>query len=179
MKIFLLGLPGSGKSKFGKDLADIFNIPFIDLDNEIEKTTDRSVASIFQTDGEVFFRQVEAKTLDEKIIGAHEFIMATGGGTPCFYNGIEKMNKVGVTLFLDVSVEVIALRINDTEKNIRPLLSAPDESVTEILNRLRQQRLAVYQKSKLIAQGSDLTIDVMLNKIREILSKGNSESNLV
>lgn len=179
MKIFLIGLPGSGKSKLGKGLAQALNLPFFDLDEEIEKTNNRSVALLFEKEGEEFFRKEEALTLERIITATENFVMATGGGAPCFYRGIEKMNKAGVTLFLDVPSEVIAQRINENEKSNRPLLSAPDESVNEILNRLREQRISIYKKSKLIARGSDLTIDTLLNKIKEILSKGDSESNLV
>ena len=114
MKIFLIGLPGSGKTTIGKLIADELAIPFIDLDDEIEATSAKSIREIFSNDGESVFRQLEADALQNTILNNVSFLLATGGGAPCFHNGITIMNQIGITIFLNPSLEIIADRLTNT-----------------------------------------------------------------
>ena len=78
MKIFLLGLPGSGKTTLGKELAQGLALPFIDLDLEIEKGEKASIKEIFRSKNEDYFRRAESGRLKEWCIGKEDFVMATG-----------------------------------------------------------------------------------------------------
>jgi shikimate kinase len=93
-KIFLLGFMGSGKSTLGKKLANKLNVPFFDLDKIIEEQIGISIAEIFKTKGEEYFRTLETQVLKQLIYKQAKFVIATGGGAPCFNNNIELINKI-------------------------------------------------------------------------------------
>ncbi|MFM8739263.1 MAG: shikimate kinase, partial [Cytophagales bacterium] len=99
MKIFLIGLPGSGKTTLGKQLAERLNIRFVDLDTEIEKSEGESIALIFKRFGEDHFRKAESTQLQKWANLNEDFVMATGGGAPCFFDNMEVMNQSGTTIF--------------------------------------------------------------------------------
>ena len=119
-KIFLVGLPGAGKTTLGMELANDLGIPFVDLDLEIEKHTKNSIREIFSEKGESHFRQLEKYYLNNVINDLSTFVMATGGGTPCFYDNMEAMNLAGSTVFIDVPIETIKKRLE--EDTTRPLM---------------------------------------------------------
>jgi len=146
MKIFLIGMPASGKTTLGKVLAEKLGYPFIDLDAEIERRENCSVNSLFAKRGEPYFRQAEASLLREISLSRQSFVMASGGGAPCFYDGIEFMNSVGITVFLDVPVDVLSARLDKNQAGFRPLLHSV-ASVSETLQQLRLSRLKFYEQA--------------------------------
>src|SRR5258708_28773826 len=100
MKIFLIGLPGSGKTTLGKQLSEKLNLSFIDLDLEIEKLEGKTVQKIFAEKKESYFREVESQTLKNYSSAKTDFVMATGGGSPCFFDKMDVLNDSGKTIFL-------------------------------------------------------------------------------
>ena len=80
MKIYLIGLPSSGKTTLGKSLANSLNSQFIDMDELIEKKDGRSIPEIFKNDGEDFFREVEKSVLKDLLGGSDNVVISTGGG---------------------------------------------------------------------------------------------------
>ncbi len=169
MKIFLIGLPGSGKTTLGRALAQQLQLPFIDLDEEIEKEAGKPVREVFASKGEDFFRETEARILHNKINEVNSFVMGTGGGVPCFYDGVKIMNKAGITVFLDVPVEAIVLRMTEEEKAARPLLSTVKNTTSERLTQLREQRLKFYRQAALTVEGSEIQVEDCLAKIRAFI----------
>jgi shikimate kinase len=162
MKIFLIGMPGSGKTTLGKQLATHLMLDFVDLDSEIEKFEQKAIREIFQQKGEDHFRFVEARLLREWAGGRNNFIMATGGGAPCFLNGIETINEYGVSIFLDVPITVLIERVKENKE--RPLLLAADEKVLkDKLEKLRTQRLACYRRATVTVENPSL--ELLLKKI--------------
>ena len=120
MLIFIIGYMGSGKSTFGKQLAEKLDHSFLDLDELIEKEACMSVAEIFENAGEDEFRQLEHQVLLDHLNDKNT-VIATGGGTPCHFDNMDLMNEQGITIFLDTPVEIIIGRlIPDADK--RPLL---------------------------------------------------------
>ena len=118
---------------------------FIDLDLEIEKKLDSNIKDIFEIKGEKFFRKFETKTLKEIIESESNFILATGGGTPCFNENMSIINNSGVSIFIDVKREILHERISRNDK--RPLLSGA-VSLEKKLSDLYKERIEYYQKSK-------------------------------
>lgn len=121
----LVGLPGSGKTTLGHQLAAYFNRPFLDLDAAIEVHTGCGVRDIFARDGEAGFREVEAAVLCTALAaGGPPLVLATGGGTPCFHDNMALLNHAGITLWLDVPVAELAARLAPEEVAKRPLMAA-------------------------------------------------------
>ncbi len=163
MRIFLIGMPGSGKSTLGRRLAKELQLLFVDLDKEIEKREGKSVQQIFAEHGEDYFRQVESQMLIEWAGSSGSFVMATGGGTPCFYNGIDTINQSGLSVFLDVSVKELLSRVE--EKNDRPLLQSADAQEMEIkLKAIHERRFSCYRRAMLTV--TDPNIDKLVTAIR-------------
>ena len=142
---FIIGMPASGKSRLGKYISSITNLIFLDLDNEIEKKLDTRVKDIFKINGENFFRKIETKTLKEIIENKNNFILATGGGTPCFNENMSLINKSGISIFIDVKREILHERISRNDK--RPLLNGT-LSLDMKLSDLYKERINYYKKSK-------------------------------
>jgi shikimate kinase len=146
MKVYLVGMPGSGKSYLGRQIAEALSLPFVDLDSEIEKREGCAIPEIFSNKGEDYFRQKEAESLLEWASKNESFIMATGGGAPCFYNGIDILNSTGITIFLEVPLPTLISRLSN--KSDRPLLkNESEDQLREKLQSLMDKRLSVYRKS--------------------------------
>ena len=122
-KIILLGYMGSGKSIVGGILAAKINLPHIDLDQFIESQTNSSIKVLFEKKGEVFFRKIEHQILGEIIDSDAKIVLSLGGGTPCYSNNHQILNKSGVVSFyLKASVATLTRRLTEG-KNERPLIS--------------------------------------------------------
>ena len=135
--IFLVGMPGSGKSTVGRLLANKLGLDFYDLDAEIEGEQHKSIAEIFIDGGEDLFRKIESSVLQKCTKSEQPFVMATGGGAPCFYNGISLMNDSGITVYLDTPIEVLIARTK--RKQHRPLLKTNPISALKDLLKKREK----------------------------------------
>lgn len=143
-------MPGSGKSFFGQELAAYFNYPLIDLDREIEVREERGIADIFATEGEEYFRKIEAQLL-RSITEKHEhMILSTGGGTPCFHDGISYMNANGVTVFLETPRDLLIERLS--QNNDRPLMAG---DIQQKVDHLLASRLKYYQQAHILIDHRD------------------------
>ena len=112
-----------------------------DLDALIEMNEEKTIAEIFEEEGEEYFRKVEAKILrwfKEK----KKFIIATGGGTPCFQENMSWMKKEGLVIWLDPSLEVLVNRLS-LEKQQRPLIAS-----------LNDNEIAAFIENKLVERHS-------------------------
>ncbi len=169
MKIYLIGLPGCGKSTLGRQLSKRLNIPFIDLDTAIEQRESKEVKDIFKQKGEDYFRKIESETLKRISEGLADFIMATGGGAPVFFDNMEFMNSFGQTVFLDVPPWVITERILKADKEERPLLArlGPDELKDQI-EFLRSQRIRFYNQATYKIAADTVLVDDVLTKLNSL-----------
>ncbi len=148
-KIFLIGLPGTGKSFLARLLTSETGVNTYDLDKLIEQNEGRKISDIFEKDGEAKFREIEAHTL-LGVASKDSFILATGGGTPCFHNGIDVMNKMGVTIYLTEKKEVIVERLSRSSH--RPLVQ---DDVENRINQLLETRSQYYEQADLIVAHRD------------------------
>lgn len=125
-RIFLIGLPGAGKTTLGRALAAELGWPFLDLDAEIEREAGRTIGEIFEEEGEETFRTLEAAALRRVGLQA-PLVLATGGGTPCFHDSMDWLLAHGRVVWLDVPPAVIVERLGAAEAppvGNRPLLAA-------------------------------------------------------
>ena len=130
-RIILIGFMGSGKTTLGRALAAETGLTFIDLDNYIELRHCKSINQIFAERGEEGFRKIEQNLLHE-VCEFEDVIISSGGGTPCFFDNIEYMNRQGTTIYLEVPHERLLERLI-IAKSRRPLLK--DKSNDEISTR--------------------------------------------
>ena len=143
MHLFLTGFMGCGKTTVGRLLAGRLELPFRDLDTEIEARADSTVREIFERGGEPLFRRIEHETLLEAVTGPRS-VIATGGGTVTVERNVEVLSASGITLWLDPPFAVIAERIGTIGKADRPLF----ESETQALA-LYRRRLPAYRRADL------------------------------
>ena len=166
MKIFLVGLPGSGKSTLARQLGRLMEMAFIDLDHEIEHITRMPISEVFQHHGEAYFREVERDTLDKVIHERQEFVMATGGGTPCFHQNMEKMNQVGITIFIDIPSQEIIGRMSKKGMADRPLFRNLDEkNMVAEFDKKFSHRIPYYQQAKIEISGDHVTPERIIHLI--------------
>ncbi len=137
---------GSGKSYWGKQWSEAFNLPLIDLDAAIEKSEGKTIREIFEKSGEAAFRKIERKVMRECIKQDH-FIMSCGGGTPCYRDNMRMMNRYGVTIYLKASPELLANRLRN-EKTFRPLIKdVPDDLLVSFIQQKLEDRKEAYGKA--------------------------------
>ena len=162
MKIFLIGFMGSGKTHWGKELSRKLQIPFFDLDNVIEEKEGKAISTIFAEMGEEYFRMLEKDVLYLLTESHESFIMATGGGTPCFFNNIDYMKSRGTTIWLNCSVDCLYNRLRK-EKDKRPLISAiPDSELKPFIIKKYSDRKIFYQQASVILSEDALTLDKLI-----------------
>jgi shikimate kinase len=170
MKIVLLGYMGSGKSSIGKLLAKQFSYTFVDLDEYISKKEQNSVSEIFKNKGEIYFRKKETEYLLDLLQLSESFILAVGGGTPCFGNNMTLLSKMATTIYLKTSINTLVHRLK-LKKNKRPLIShLSEEDLPEFIGKHLFERTAFYQQSKFTIVIDDKTEKEIVSEIVSTLS---------
>jgi shikimate kinase len=136
--VYLVGMPGAGKSVVGKELAGKLGVPFIDLDVEIEREAGRPVTEIFAQEGEAAFRALEAQTLVKA--GTNDpAVVACGGGVVLEQANRIALRNTGVAVYLDVPLEVL-------EARVRPAADRPLIRETGDLSKLLATREPLYRE---------------------------------
>ncbi|TKC59928.1 shikimate kinase [Pedobacter hiemivivus] len=160
MKIFLVGFMGCGKSTMGKKLAVKLGYEFIDLDHQIEKSLDTTIADYFSIHGEAAFRKLESETLKNFDYPANA-VVATGGGAPCFFDNMEWMNANGLSIYIEMSAAALAKRL-EGGKEKRPLLRDLNEAqMIEFIESKLLERDVFYKRALVTVNGISLTADAM------------------
>ena len=144
-------MPGSGKSTMARYLCSKTKFNYLDLDEEIEKKSQKSVTEIFRDEGQEYFRSLETKLLKEIINKEKIFILSTGGGTPCFNKNMELMKKNGITIFLNTSIDTLIERVS--RKNKRPLFNS--KNIKETINNMFNERIKYYNQSRFSVKDND------------------------
>jgi len=151
---FLLGFMGSGKSFWGPELATRLGLPFVDLDALIENAEACSIAELFSRQGESEFRLLEQRYLKASIAYA-PCVLATGGGTPCFFDNLAWMGAHGITIYLKIPAPTLVSRLR-AARAVRPLLAnVPDGELENVVEKMLQEREAFYLQSQIIVEPSD------------------------
>jgi shikimate kinase len=136
--VYLVGMPGSGKSTVGKELAGRLGVPFVDLDVEIERREGRSVTDIFEAEGEAGFRAREARELLDA--STHDpAVIACGGGVVLEPANRITLRNTGTCVFLDVPLDVL-------ESRVRPDADRPLIRTAGDLERILAEREPLYRE---------------------------------
>ena len=152
---FLTGFMGSGKSHWGRIWADKNNLPYFDLDHEIEEESGLKINEIFEKYGEDAFRKMEKDHL-RKFEDKNGFLLSCGGGTPVFFDNQEWMKTKGKVIYLKASPAYLLQRVMD-EVDQRPILKRtnPSELLFFIEKKLKE-RSASYEEADLILDAEKL-----------------------
>lgn len=144
--VFLLGFMGSGKSHWGRVVAEKTGRPFADLDVLIEERQGKTIPEIFAESGEAGFRELERKYL-HTLADFPPSIVATGGGAPCFFDNMDWMKRNGLTVYLKTPPEILLERLKKGLDR-RPLLKNLNESERyDFVQNLLQERELFYLRA--------------------------------
>jgi len=165
MKLVLLGYMGCGKSAISKSLSQHLNYKRIDLDDYIEKKEGMLIAELFSKKGEVYFRNAETKYLEVLLNSKDDFVLSLGGGTPCFGNNMELVNKRATAVYLNANIPTLVERLLP-EKKKRPLIARiSDEELPEFIGKHLFERKDFYLKSKVSVSVNNKSIDKITSEI--------------
>ncbi|RYD52072.1 MAG: shikimate kinase [Sphingobacteriales bacterium] len=146
-RLILIGMPGAGKTYWAQIWGQASGTPVLDLDAEIERATGTSIPDLFAAEGEAGFRNIEHQVLQQVLSQTGTFILATGGGTPCFENNLPLLLQSGNVVYLDVPVPELVQRIR-AQKQQRPLLAQlSDTALTARLEQLLTEREFFYRQA--------------------------------
>ncbi|MFN8356744.1 MAG: shikimate kinase [Spirosomataceae bacterium] len=164
INIFLLGMPSSGKSTLGRQLAKQLGYHYFDMDKVIEELEQMTVAEIFAQKGEEYFRKLERKVIKTLPIDSR-LVVSTGGGAPCFFDNISLIKSKGRSIYFDVPVETLYERMLNTKRNDRPLYQKDDPTLITTLRQKYIDRQPFYTQADLVIAGADITIEQVLEAL--------------
>lgn len=169
MKVFLVGFMGSGKSTLGTMMARKMGYEFVDLDHYIVKQEKMSIAEIFATRGEQYFRDCERKYLRQVSAPEGDRIISTGGGTPSKGDNMEYMRSQGTVIYLKLEPAMLRDRLL-CSNTVRPLIEgkSPEELLHYIEDTLAE-REKYYLKANLIVANIGRDVE----KIIKLLTYNN------
>lgn len=159
--LFLVGMPGSGKSTIGKRLATRLDRPFIDADRELELRCGVPVTTMFEIEGELGFRDREARLLAE-LCEQDGLVVATGGGVVLRAENRQLLKGRPTVLYLQATVAELWSRLRNDRK--RPLIQGPNGRSR--LEQLHHDRIALYEEvADLTIKGQRQSADRLLGDI--------------
>ncbi|MFT4241910.1 MAG: shikimate kinase [Acidovorax sp.] len=139
----LVGMPGSGKSTVGRQLAHRVGVPFVDLDHRLERIIGTSIRSFFETEGEARFRDLESQVLAESASESGGMVLSTGGGAVLRPENRAALRAFGTVLYLRAAPEEIYRRVRHDKS--RPLLQGGNPM--DKLRDLYAQRDGLYRET--------------------------------
>tara|TARA_R110000868_G_scaffold37481_4_gene132579 strand:- start:4384 stop:4899 length:516 start_codon:yes stop_codon:yes gene_type:complete len=170
VKIVLVGYMGSGKTTIGKLLAKELEISFLDLDEVIQNGVGDTIPNIFNAKGEIFFRKKENEYLNAVLSNKNNFILSTGGGTPCYSGNMKTMLDLADHVFyLKISIPGLVKRLIK-EKDHRPLIKNIDEGdLPEFIGKHLFERNNFYLKATHIVECDNKDPETLVAEIRQLL----------
>jgi shikimate kinase len=169
MFIFLTGMPGSGKSYWLTPLAQALGYSPLDMDAEIEAQQGKRIATLFECYGESHFRALERTLLDSLLLRQDQnWVIATGGGTPCFFDNLEQMKASGIVVYLKKDLTAIIADLAGSHSQ-RPLLEGAVKK-TGMLQALLSRREHIYEQAQLIIDASRLTLPIFVARLKPFLT---------
>ena len=175
LPIVLLGYMGCGKTKIGKSLSKNLNLKFVDLDHEIESIYSKNITHLFENFGEVRFREIERELLIKLLNKNDAFVLSLGGGTPCYFDNMEIIQKkTNFSFYINLSSKVLAKRLF-SRKSARPLISSVvnEKDMLSFINKHLFERNIFYMQAKHIINCNKRDINKICKSIIEVLEKNS------
>lgn len=167
--IIIIGMPGSGKSSVAKVLSGKIKWKFLDTDSFIEAMEECSVENIFKNKGENYFRERE-RDLIVNFFNLDHTVISTGGGMPVFYDNMDNLKKIGITVFLKVPLKEIVNRLERPKNRNRPLIKQ-GKSVEDKVQEIYNQRIYIYEQADLSISCENMNKYQISDEIIKILQK--------
>ncbi len=157
-----------GKTTTAKKFAKNYNFNYLDTDNTIIKKTGLSIIEYFKIFNEKKFRYEEKKIIEELEL-KNNIIVSTGGGLPCDFSVLEKLNSIGETIYLKVKPKTLYKRLITNKKN-RPLIKDKNKSqlIKYIFSELSKREI-FYSKAKFILDVENYSENELLRKIHTLI----------
>lgn len=156
---------GSGKTYWGSLLSKKLGIRFFDLDEQVAEHAGKSIPEIFASEGEEQFRLMEKDALHIITESQDSFVMACGGGSPCYFNNIEYMNSAGTTVWINTPIDILHSRLL-LEKDKRPLIrDLSDEQLKGFIIKKFSDRRIYYEQADVILDEEPVELDKLIEKI--------------
>jgi shikimate kinase len=169
MPVFLIGFMCSGKSRIGRELAQVMGVRHLDIDRVIEQRIG-SITPWFQQNGEDAFRKIEQTVLKELLVSGNA-VISTGGGTPCEGDNMDRMLAAGTVVYLDVPLDDLVRRAEEKGGD-RPLLfGLKGEALRERITGLFAERVPVYSKAHMRVRATEEP-RVIAERIQQALEHG-------
>ncbi|BAV08394.1 shikimate kinase I [Filimonas lacunae] len=157
---------GTGKSHWAKYLSKKVKTGCYDLDYLVETSEEKTITEIFAEDGEDHFRKAEAKVL--RWFGEKKaYVLATGGGTPCFSNNIQWMNKEGVTIWIDEPVETLVDRAKQQIEHRPAIQGLSDDEILQLFQKRLAERTQYYSQAQYHLKGEGITEAALLKIVKQ------------
>jgi len=158
----------SGKSTISKLLAKKLQMDAIDLDDYIVEKEGLSIRDIFKTKGEIYFRVQENKYLLELLENKNSFVLALGGGTPCYANNMNLMVKMSNTIYLKANLNTLFDRLRNEKEN-RPMISLlNDEKLKEFIAKHLFERAPYYEQASHIISIDNQTVATLVEQTEKV-----------
>ncbi|NEX44929.1 shikimate kinase [Rhodobacter sp. ETT8] len=164
--VAMVGMMGAGKTAVGTALAAALSVPFVDSDEEIVRAASRSIAEIFERDGEPFFRARESEVL-ARLLRGPPCILSTGGGAYLAEGNRQLISATGVAVWLRADLDLLWNRVR--HKTTRPLLRTANPK--ETLRALYEARVPFYSEADITVDASpELSIEDMAARVIQALA---------
>jgi shikimate kinase len=166
--LYLIGMPGCGKTTLGEKYARFNGYTFADTDEIIIKDQKKTIEKIYTEVGEMGFRKLEQELL-KRFSDKKEMVICTGGGLPCFLGNMEIMNNQGITVFMDVSNAEIWNRIKNTDFSGRPIYqNKTTEQIQVIIAEKSKERKSFYSKAHITLKSDDIVLEDLLTALDKL-----------
>ena len=171
--VVLVGMMGSGKTTVGKALAIALNVDFMDSDYEISVAANRSITEIFERDGDAFFRIAETQVI-KRLLAEPPCVLSTGGGAFMSKENRSLINDLGISVFLNVDLEILWERVRYKES--RPLLRTENPKIT--LSKIFEDRLSRYSLADIsVTSNGNSSIADTTQRLLSALAEWSDKSN--
>lgn len=157
---------GCGKSTIGRKLSSRLRCDLVDTDQLIEQQAGTTIAEIFSTKGEEYFRELESRTLASIVESGRDCIVSTGGGLPLWGDNMEVMNGAGCTVYLKRSARNIASRLSPHGRFKRPKLRGlSDDELVDFMTKGIAEREGIYSRANHVIDAVPLRDEQIVDEI--------------
>ncbi|MFV0295724.1 MAG: shikimate kinase [Hyphomicrobiaceae bacterium] len=158
--LVMVGLMGCGKSTIGRRLANRLEIPFVDADDEIERSARKTIPEIFADHGEDYFRAGERRVIS-RLLDSGPRVLATGGGAYMNAETRATIRQNGIAIWLKAELDVLMRRV--MKRDNRPLLQVADPEA--VMRELMEKRYPVYAEAEIVVESRDVPHEVIVDAI--------------